>query len=50
MKDKIRKDYVHRNFPNERDKEQLIKNLEKAEEFTKPKRVYDGIFFGTYTR
>jgi hypothetical protein len=29
--------YIH-NFPNERDKEQLIENLKNAEEFTEPKK------------
>jgi hypothetical protein len=45
-KDRIRRDYVYKNFPNEneRDKEQLIKNLEKGEEFTPAKKERKGIF------
>tara|TARA_Y100000389_G_scaffold173873_1_gene183373 strand:+ start:454 stop:825 length:372 start_codon:yes stop_codon:yes gene_type:complete len=42
-KDRIRKDYVYKNFPNERDKEQLIKNLKKAEEFTPAKKESIGL-------
>lgn len=50
-KDRIRKDYVYKNFKdlNEIDKKKLIENLKKAEEFTKPKQIYDG-FFETYVK
>ena len=49
-KDRIRRDYVYKNFPNERDKEQLIKNLEKGEKFTPAKQEYPGILYGTYVK
>lgn len=50
-KDRIRKDYVYKNFKdlNEIDKKKLIENLKKAEEFTKPKQIYDG-FLETYVK
>ena len=50
--DRIRRKYVDENFSDlpDKDKEQLVKNLKKAEAFTRPKRESSGFLYGTYVR
>ena len=49
---RIRRDYVDNNPDlkdlNEAEKEKLIENLKKGEQFTRPDTLYKGVLYGTY--
>ena len=49
---RIRRDYVDNNPDlkdlNEAEKEKLIENLKKGEQFTGPDTLYKGVLHGTY--